>query len=437
MDAKQVVLSARPGDVLLSAGALPTPDLMLQGFRKFRGGRQFEPYVDFRQIQKFLEFLEHVVLCERLIVPITRYSRETDKLIRGKRSWMDFAVFRAAGDLNYSDTDVARALENAGVLVYAGIEVGESTADEVVAKHLPRSRWMRERFAYYSGLPPITQSTNKLHMGNAHMAAHIGAPLHMAEAAGITKVPFILSPYEAKELSGFEAETLHVRRSVTQLLLDRLNRGAKKEIEKLAEFGPVSMFPETPIARLIVEKASNPSGLVDGALQLRSELAPFRRAMNQLESDLACDAQPLSLRLKRLRELQTLADSIWKDTKTDLRTNALSISEAFFAIPETMASPAPSSLKSLVNTLLALPVERVVQIYKQRKLRLVLRAKRRFLRTNDTTVKLARILGVSEDIARRSRNLDRPLLTKRYSKANPDDAARYYAERRPYQPGSN
>lgn len=436
-DDSRVELAALPGDVLLSHEALPYPGAILSGFRRQRYGPQFDPFLNFKEIQNLLEFLEHVVLCERLIIPIPRYSRKTEKLIYGKKTWIDFAVFRATGDLDYTTERLTERLESAGVLTHAEIHVGESSADDVVAALLPRSKWMQGRFTHYLDTEPLGEYKDKFSAVQAQMAKHIGAPIHTAQAATLACVPFILGARESQQIAGFERESLRVRKSVTQLLLDRLNGGARTEIERLAELGPISMFPETPIARMIVREANSPDGLVEAALELRNEFSIFRHAMNQIEADLSQDSIPLSVKLKRLVELERLAKYLWKESKTDLRTSALSVSESLAAIPEVLATPSPSSIGSLANKLLSLPVEKLVEVYRRRKVRLLLKAKRSFLSGSDSTAKLASIFGVSEDIARRSRMLGAPTLSKRYAAANPDFAALYYDNNSPLQAGTD
>lgn len=412
-----VKLKLSPGDVLLSSMALPYPGAIVTGTKGSKN-EPFEPYLDFRSIRRLLEFLEHVVLCERLILQVPQYASVSERLIRGK-AWGDFAVFQAVGDLDYTTESLGKRLEQAGVLFPAQLAIGTSTADDLVGALLPNSGWMKKRFAYFADGAthlPIKRQASYI---NAQMAAHVGAPLHILEAAGLTGIPFIQSDYEAKGLAGYEREALRVRRSVTQLLLDRLNHGARKEIEKLADVGPVSVFPETPIARLIVSEAKTPEGLVETALALRGEFAGFRSAMNQLQSDLVSESLSLSVRLKRLHELEQLADALWKEPRKDLRTNAQAISEALFAIPEVVATPSVNSVASLANKLIALPVERLIGLYKHRKIRLLQKAKRNFLHNNDATAKLAEIFGVSETVARSSARNGR-VLRPAFVKANPE-----------------
>ncbi len=112
--------------------------------------------------------------------------------------------------------------------------------------------------------------------------------------------------------------------------------------------------------------------------------------------------------------------------RTDLKTTALGVSEAILAIPDIVTSPSPSSVKSLAARLGSLPIEKLIDVYRRRKIRLLLKAKRSFLKSHDSTAKLASILGVPEDIVRRSRFQTRPTLTPRYAAMNPEFAAEWY-----------
>jgi len=430
---EQPVLESSPGDILLSYEALPYPGAILRGFRKRQKTLDFipeyEPYIDFGEIKELLEFLEYVVLCERLILTKPRHAKKTRKLIEGKNTWWDFSVFRFTGDLDFGTEELVSRLESAGILMEAELQVGEATADDFVSTHIQSSQWLRDRYAKFLEHAPTIEQFDKTDYAKAKMAVFIGAPLHTAQAAGMAGVPFILGSREVREVFGYEREALRIRRSVTQILLDRLNRGARNEVARLSELGPAWIFPETPIAQMIVNRASNVEGLVDAALELRKEFVEFRKLMNQIESDLVQDSQPLSKRLRRLRELEFLASSLWKENKTDLRTTATTVSEALCAIPEAAAKPSINSMAGLATKLLALPVEKLISVYRRRKVRLLIKAKKNFLKNADATCKFAQILGVPAEVAQRSRDMQRPVLTNSYIKRNPEIAAAYYGSR--------
>jgi hypothetical protein len=244
---------------------------------------------------------------------------------------------------------------------------------------------------------------DKIGLARAHFASSVGVAIHVAEAAGLAGIPYMLGSSEEGYVRGYEQENFRLRRSVGQILLNRLNAGARAELCKLAELGVMSVFPETPIASLIVQNASSPRGMLEVAIELRNEFASYRRHMNQMEYDLANKDQPLRLQLKRLRELEHLAGALWPGAQTDLKTTALGISEALLAIPEVVGTPSASSLGGLVAKLGSLPVEKLMDVYRRRKIRLLLKAKSNFLKGHDATAKIGSILGVPEEIVRRSR----------------------------------
>lgn len=416
-------LQATPGDVLISGEAIPYPGAILQGFHRSKYGPHIQPYLSFRELQNFLEFLEHVVLCERLISPVPRYTKGSERLVNGKRTWLDFATFRAVGDLDFTTERLGDMLIDAGILISAEVHVGDPTSDDVVARLMSSSAALQRKFSYFLQNATVSKSHDRFAIAQAHMAARIGTPLHMAEAACLVRVPYILGSHQTQDLAEYESELLRARRTVTGVLLERLNAGARKEIAKLAELGPVCVFPETPIASLIVQNATTPEGLVNAALQLRSEFADFRRKMNQIEADLANDGQSMKARLKRAQELERLANSLWKHKATDFRTNALSVSEALLAVPQVVSAPSLGSIKDLALKLTALPVGSILDIYRRRKIRLLLKAKRGFMRSQNSTKKIAQIFGIPEEVVIRSRHLKRAPLESKYATANPEIAA--------------
>lgn len=422
-----LALSASPGDVLFSRQRIPYPGLILQGFsRRHRHAPDVEPFVSFKQLQNLLEFLEFVVLTERLIVPVPEFSKRTQKLVSSRRHWIDFAIFHAAGDLPLNTEDVVEKLTQAGVLFECGIAVGDPTADDVAARLLPTSKSLQSQFSDFLQRATAEEISDPFAYATASMAYWAGAPLHVAEAAGVAKVPYVLGHHEERHLKGFESENLKTRRAVAELMLDRLNRGARKELAQIAQLGVLTTFPETPIASLILQRATSPTGLIDAAIELRAEFAPYRKHMNQIEHDLANESQSLKVRLKRAKEIELLASSLWADSKTDLRASAIGVSEALFALPEVVSDPTASTLKGLASKIAALPVDAVLDLYRKRKIRLLLKAKRSFMRSGDQIVNVARVLNVQPELVAASRTLVRPRLTAKYAAKNPEAAAAWY-----------
>jgi hypothetical protein len=299
-------LVATPGDVLFSHFALPAPDLILQGFRRTQGEKR-DPVVSFSALQRLLEFLEYVVLTERLIIPVPRFTVQTERMLKARSLAIHFEVFRMRGDLAFTDGDIADRLEDAGVLCHAHIGVGAATADELIERLLPSSAALQGEFVQYIESPVAHRNFDKQAIAKAQLAVHLGAPLHVAEAAGLARTPFVLSSFEIESLSAYERETARFRKSVGMVLLDRVSAAVRKELSNLTDLGLLATFPETPIASMILHDSSSPQEMLEVALQLRTQLAPFRRDLNALEHSLANEDQPLKARLKQLRELERVS----------------------------------------------------------------------------------------------------------------------------------
>lgn len=418
-------LQACPGDVLISSEAIPYPGDILQGFNT---DSRVEPYFNLGRLRSFLEFLEYVILCERLICPVPSFLPQTNRIVNGKGTWLNFVVFGANGDLDFSIENVGDKLADSGVLISAVIDIGDATSDDTIARLMPSSSYLQRAFAGYLHSSEKTGKYDKFAMAQAHMAARIGTPLHIAEAARIARLPYILGEVQSRDLVGYESEILKVRRSVTQILVERLNHGAREELAKLANLGAPLPFPETPFASLIVQNATTPRGMLDAALQLRSEFALFRREMNQIEADLTSENLPTKIRLKRLKEIEWLADSLWRDKPTDLRATAMTLSDALLAVPEALSAPSLGSVKTVAEKFSALPVDRLLDIYRQRKVRLLIKAKKSFLNSASSLRRLAKIFDIPESIALQSQHLKKARLKAEYARKYPDIAAEWYRD---------
>lgn len=431
---ERATLEASQGDVLFSRQRIPYPGLILQGFKRQRRNEpEIEPYVSFRHIRKLMEFLEFVVLTERIIVPIPKFSAKTEKIVNGRRHWVDFALFEAVGDLDLDVEIIIDKLIQADVLYECEIATHDTTTDEVAVRLTSSSNYLRSCFMGYLRYAEGVQSKNHFAFASASMAHWFGAPLQVAEMAGRAQIPYVLAEHQERHLASYERESLRTRKSVTELLLDRLNAGARKEISKLSEFGVLMSFPETPIASLIIRNASSPMGLVDAALQLRSKFAGYRKHIVQIESDLVNTDISLKTRIRRANEIKILAAALWPEARHDLRTTAIGVSEALASLPEVVHDPSGASIGGIVTKLVSLPVDRLVELYRRRRVRLLLKAKRQFLRAPDLTLKLAKVLDVPAGIVARSRSLDGPQLTQRYMKRHPGIAAGWYESQKKYR----
>lgn len=399
--AEPKTLTAKAGDVLFSYEKIPYPGNILSGFSGQNPFNKSGPRVNFDQLQNLLEFLEHVVLIDRLIIPIPQYSKKTEQIINNKKREYEFAVFRKTGDLDFTTEQIFDRLENAGIAFSAAIDAGNATADDVITRLLPTSKILQKKFWEFMHLSEGDKKYDKFDVAQAHMAYWLGSPLHMAEAATYTNTPYVLGQIEERSLEGYENETFHVRKSISEVLLQSLNSGTRKEISQLTQLGQ-TIFPETPIAYQIIQNANSPHDMLEVALQLREEFNSFRRHINEIEQDMTNENNSLKTRIKRMKEIEALAASLWPNSKTSFRTAAKEISESLLSLPELAEHPLPTSTAKLIAAVASLPFERLIQVYQKRKIRILLKAKNNFLNSPDLTKKLASILNIDINIVKRS-----------------------------------
>ncbi len=399
---KRKVLKAAPGDVLFSRHSMPVPEIILTGFDAERRFENEQPEVNLNALQGFLELLEFVVLTERLVVPIPQFQPETIRLIEDEE--FEFMVYRVVGNLSYDTEALLDRLGDAGVLCEAQIDVGCKTADDVIAQLLPVSKALRAHCAKFSEYARGYGDELRTAIVNAKMAVRIGAPLHVALAAGRARVPYVLDGRERRYVESYERESLRSRKTVGRMLLDRINASARREVSQLINIGVPTVFPETPIASMILHSSATPAEMVDVALQLRDQFASFRHHLNGIEHDLANEDQSLKVRLKRVRELERLAASLWPKAKTDLCTSAVNVADALLAIPELAAAPSPEGASKMIERLAQLPLDVIMDAFRRRKVRLFIKARHAFLHNRDATDRISKVLNVPASLVRESRS---------------------------------
>jgi hypothetical protein len=399
-ESKEAPMHPSPGDVIFSSHCLPVPDAIMHPMV----GRDTESLVDFRVLQEFMGFLEYIVLTERLIVPVPRYSASTERMQNHKTLWVDFALLRLPGDFGLRIEEVSDFFTDAGVLFDAVLDIGEPTADSVVERLLPTSRVLQRHFRKLLDEYQHYGNKKRIDVAKAQLAVRIGAPLHVAEAAGIARLPYVLGPIEQLYLKPYESENARNRKSVAHILLERLNGGARKELAQLSQLGLPVSFPDTPIASMILHESVSIRDMLKVSLQLRSEFAAFRRELNQMEFELANEDQPIKKRLRQLNKLEQLSATIWPTDKKDFRRTAIDVSDAILAIPELATTPSLASLKDLTSRISAVPVDIILNAFRRRKVRLMLKAKRSFLNRKSLTPRLAAILSVPEGLILKSKS---------------------------------
>jgi len=133
-------------------------------------------------------------------------------------------------------------------------------------------------------------------------------------------------------------------------------------------------------------------------MQLRDQFLKFRRNMLELETELYDEDVSIGRKLKISKEIQTLAAELWPDQKKGYYKETLDITGFLVTIPNAEVSMA-GMLKLLKGSS---SVEMIMRAFRRRKIRILLKTKRQFLRTRSYKTRISSIFDVSPESVRES-----------------------------------
>lgn len=392
------------GAVILPDGFDTQADQVVVDWRGPTGSPQ--PNFNAARLVDFLSFLELAVFHERLLYVsfafTTPLGREilTDEVLR-----FTGARMRLGGRFPISaDTD--RRLEDAGVIVRRQIPRPIESPRELLSRYASLSPTLREVLEstppqfLRDTLPPLDDNQRQEFTFFRAMS-ECGEALVVSEFARSTGTPYHCA--DTLELRLIDESEAATRASVLSMLHNHLDEGARAEAVRLTELGAVCEFPQTPVAAQIVQDSKTPDDLVQTCLSLRDEWGPFRREMISVEKRLLAEDMTLERRLKLLDDLEAAAAGIWKRPQEGgLRQHIREISGLVPALTSAAALPTPAGVSGTLAAVLGMPVDSLLQAMRRRKLRVVHRAKKRFLQSAGLVSHLARMFEVPKETVRDS-----------------------------------
>ena len=188
-----------------------------------------------------------------------------------------------------------------------------------------------------------------------------------------------------------------MKSSVVTEIKTHLDRGARRELEELSRLGVRTVFPQTPIASVILENSSKPDDINVVALQLRDEYKQIREYMVQIQEELGKEDASLERKRRISRDLRGLCSELWPEEKEGWRA-AVEPATGFLNLAiETASAPTPNTVAKAVDFIIKQPYELITRALRRRKVRVLLNAKRSFLKSSNWSQKLAQIFIISED----------------------------------------
>jgi antitoxin component of RelBE/YafQ-DinJ toxin-antitoxin module len=351
---------------------------------------------------EFLNFLELVVLNERIIVGDYPVFKDLDPdVLKSPAAGKISNVYGLKGDLNIGQKALDRLTEQ-GVLYDVELYSDDVSPRDYLTRHLSLSDELQDSLhdtsVFLRKYEPDRSIADELAM--AEMNWNFGVPMFLSELAREAQLPFRLTRHEMRRVAWAEKLEIRLQRGVVARLADSLNEGARKELDQLAELGGHTVFPQTPISWQIVAESNGPEDLVQVALQLRDEYRKFRRRMVELEAELADEQTSLKRKIKLKKQVDAMAGELWPTQPTGIRKEATELSGLLNALPAAVDAATLGGVTGLTQYVLSRPTDLILKLLRRRKVRVLLNSKRTFLRGANWTGKLANIFNIPQEDVR-------------------------------------
>jgi hypothetical protein len=388
-------LHPQRGDILLSSLSVPRAD-------SIRVVRNSKPKLNPFFLLEFLNFLELVVLNERIIVGDYPVFKDLDPdVLKSPAAGKISNVYGLKGDLNIGQKALDRLTEQ-GVLYDVELYSDDVSPRDYLTRHLSLSDELQDSLhdtsVFLRKYEPDRSIADELAM--AEMNWNFGVPMFLSELAREAQLPFRLTRHEMRRVAWAEKLEIRLQRGVVARLADSLNEGARKELDQLAELGGHTVFPQTPISWQIVAESNGPEDLVQVALQLRDEYRKFRRRMVELEAELADEQTSLKRKIKLKKQVDAMAGELWPTQPTGIRKEATELSGLLNALPAAVDAATLGGVTGLTQYVLSRPTDLILKLLRRRKVRVLLKSKRTFLRGANWTGKLANIFNIPQEDVR-------------------------------------
>jgi hypothetical protein len=401
------------GTIFLSRDALPCPDGILSN-SPFLNNPFLVGY-----LTDYLEFLELIILNDRLILgfsprPVLQdrlfespavqwWIQEVGKVPEWREALLDpnrdsLPFFLAGPSYRFPgahalciEDSVKTKLCSLGILQENQVYTPDLTPVACIEKRLELDTPLREKFdelrRQYAEREPNDTMASSLAL--LHLDEALGDVLYLDEAFGASRCPYIVK----QVLSGYPNVLTTARRThmcLIHYLKDHLDAGARREADRLIELGSCTLFPKTPIAMQIIMNSSSPDDLLDTALQLRDEYSDFRSGVADIEGELCSEDITLGRKIKLVRYLEAMADGLWPTETRSIRRVTVELTGLLSLIrPLTLGS-----IKDAIESLAGMPTELIIGALRKRKVRVLHKTRKIFLRSRHCIQKIAWIFDL-------------------------------------------
>ncbi len=385
MDSEPLI--ATSGDIIITDNILPDPVGIIY--------HENDKLINVDKLEEYLKFLELIVFYNRLIILHYDFSNIFDDEILKVSFYRQFTY---VGDVEADGfDDVKEKLEKANVLFEAGVDLGHQTPLHYVQKYV-KSPLLQEKFNNFIPFSPNSSDSEfRDEAAYAKLSLDFGLPIALSEFARIARLPYFTPAAQFEHISWLENIEHKTQIGVVGSLRKAFNESLSRELELFDNFGFSTPFPKTPIASIILQESKGPNDLLEVACQLRREFNNFRETFNEYENELRREDLSLKRKLKMLHEIKHLTDELAPNMDRSLQKTTIELTNFINICAKAPLDISIKSIPDLVSSVISKPFDLVVAALKKRKIRILLKMQKKFLKSKNNVERLASIFGKTTD----------------------------------------
>lgn len=395
-------LPIKRGDFIFSSQTIPNPNAILARWSKSNPKIIFSPYL----LQHYLQFLETIILNERLILTNAVIHDSTDKKLLDKNYIRELGgVWRKQGILDIED-DLVQQLYDHDILKPLLLSPDSYSPKFYIDKYLTLSSYLNKELNIYSKIYKRNYKSGDSEIakrgGYLTLVSEYGVPLAISEFARDKRIPYLLGDIELSNISKLDEIETKLSTGIISFLKENLDKGTQLQIDWLSSIGTPLTFPKTPLAWKIIQNSNQPKDLIQVALQLRTDFKSFRRNMISLEEELYDETTTLQRKRKIMNEVNFMAKGLWSEEKLGYQKISQEITDFIKLIPSDFSFNPAREIPSITSYLISKPINTLIDAFQRRKIKTLIKARKDFMKSKLWIKKLSSIFSFPEEAVRES-----------------------------------
>lgn len=391
--------AVKRGDLIFSNLARPNPNAIISP-----ASLDEKPFFRPQLLESYLQFLESIVINERLVLTDVICYDKSDKKLLGSEFIKSLEYWSWSGSLDIEE-DLVNQLYKNNILKVVQLNPETYSPKSYIRRYLKISKFLQEKLQHEEK-SELQRKKKEIDFAKQAallvLATEYGSPIAISEFARDKGVPYMLGEIELNFISKLDNVEIDLSRGIISHLKKRLDENSQNLINQLSKIATPLIFPKTPIAWTIIRDSNKPEDLIQVALQVRKDFSNFRKDIISLEEELFDDNTTIHRKQKILYEIDLMAKGLWSEENLTHQKISQEIANLINLIPSDLSFNPAREIPNITSYLLTKPINSLIAAFHTRKIKVLLKAQKDYMRSKLWIQKLSKVFSFPEDDIRNS-----------------------------------